>query len=143
MPTTPCSCGSDARSSAKRRRSSHERSSTSGPTLPSFRLRDGAPSPATRIEGEVWEIDDSALRELDAFEGYPELYTRERIALRVAEPEARDVDAFVYVLARRPPARARVIATGRYAAAGTALPEGAAPDQFEANEAPRQRRQRR
>lgn len=106
-----------------------------GPYPALLPLRDGAPPPTTRIEGEVWEIDDRSLRELDAFEGYPELYTRERVALRVAGPEAREVDAFVYVLARRPPARARVIATGRYAAAGMPLPDGAASDQFEANEA--------
>lgn len=88
-----------------------------------------ASRPTTCIEGELWEIDDEALRELDAFEGSPELYTRERIALVTAEGEA--LEAFVYALARRPPAHARVITTGRYAAPGTALPSGAAPEQFE------------
>jgi len=86
------------------------------------------------VSGEVWEIDDSALRELDAFEGSPELYTRERIRLLV-DPEVDEggeLEAFVYVLARRPPAHARVITSGRYAEAGTVLPDGAAPEQIEA-----------
>ncbi len=90
--------------------------------------RSSAP-PTTCIEGEVWEIDDSALRELDAFEGCPELYVRERIAL--ASAHAEELEAFVYTLARRPPAHARAIASGRYVTPGTALPDGAMPEQLE------------
>jgi gamma-glutamylaminecyclotransferase len=105
-----------------------------GPYPALLPLRAGTPEPTTCIEGEIWEIDDSALRELDAFEGCPELYTRERIALVTpddARSKRREVEAFVYVLARRPPAHARVITTGRYGVAGVALPEGAAPEQFD------------
>jgi gamma-glutamylaminecyclotransferase len=105
-----------------------------GPYPALLPIRPGAPAPPTPVRGEVWEIDADALRELDAFEGCPDLYVRERIALvmreRTAEPE-REVEAFTYVLARRPPANARVITTGHYASAGTALPEGAAPEQIE------------
>ena len=87
---------------------------------------DAAPAPTTLVAGELWEIDDSALRELDAFEGCPELYTRERVALvSGAGAEAAEVEAFVYVLAGRAPRSARVIADGRYVAEGVGVPEGA------------------
>jgi gamma-glutamylaminecyclotransferase len=91
-------------------------------------------APSAPVHGEVWELDDSALRELDAFEGCPELYVRERIAVRMDAGDERE--AFVYVFARRPPARAQILTTGRYSAAGTRLPHGASPAQIEAkNEA--------
>jgi gamma-glutamylcyclotransferase (GGCT)/AIG2-like uncharacterized protein YtfP len=92
----------------------------------------GARAPVALVHGEVWEIDDHALRELDAFEGCPELYMRERIALAMLamNEDRRALEAFVYVLAQRPPARARVIGDGRYSAAGTLLPHGATPDQI-------------
>jgi gamma-glutamylcyclotransferase (GGCT)/AIG2-like uncharacterized protein YtfP len=110
--------------------------------------RDAQPATA-RVSGEVWELDDSALRELDAFEGYPDLYTRERVALltdAASDDEAgRELEAFVYVLARRPPAHARVISSGRYDAMGTVLPEGATPEQIEtvSTLGPRKRARRR
>ncbi len=86
-------------------------------------------APATTcVIGEVWEVDDSALRELDAFEGVPDLYTRERLAI-VTDSETRE--AFTYVFARRLPKGARPIESGRYAAPGTALPTGASPAQIE------------
>lgn len=100
-----------------------------GPYPALLPIRDGAPSPATCIEGEIWELDDAALRELDAFEGCPDLYRRDRIALVAGD--GAELEAFVYALARRPPARARLIPTGRYAASGTVLPDGATPDQIE------------
>jgi gamma-glutamylaminecyclotransferase len=84
---------------------------------------------AVLVAGEVWEIDDRALRELDAFEGYPDLYGREHIAVDGDDGEPRR--SFVYVLARRPPAHARVIATGRYVGSGTVLPEGATAEQID------------
>ena len=99
-----------------------------GPYPALLPARRAASPPATCIEGEVWEIDDEALRELDAFEGCPELYTRERIGLVSSDGE--ELDVFVYTLAIRPPRHARVIESGRYAAAGTALPEGASPEQL-------------
>jgi len=99
-----------------------------GPYPALLPVRRAARPPATCIEGEVWEIDDDALRELDAFEGCPELYTRERIGLVSADGE--ELEVFVYTLAIRPPRHARVIASGRYAAAGTTLPEGASPEQL-------------
>lgn len=143
-----------------------------GPYPALLPAREGAPVATTHVSGEVWRLDDRALRELDAFEGCPELYTRERIALslesaevdndnapphgdeaalsdapphgdeetpsQATRPEAapgrrhlatRDFTAFAYVLAAAPPSDARVIASGRYAAAGTTLPRGAAPEQ--------------
>jgi gamma-glutamylaminecyclotransferase len=77
------------------------------------------PEAETPVHGELWEIDDSALRELDAFEGCPRLYTRERIALL---HDTREVEAFVYVYARPRPGAARVVVNGRYDQVGTALP---------------------
>ena len=91
-----------------------------------------SPAPTTCVEGELWAIEETALHALDAFEGCPELYRRDRIALVTADGE--EVEAFVYALARRPPAHARVIATGRYAAPGSPLPNGAQPGQIEPDE---------
>ncbi|MCW5831892.1 MAG: gamma-glutamylcyclotransferase [Labilithrix sp.] len=134
-----------------------------GPYPALVRARDGAPAATTRVTGEVWTIDDRALRELDAFEGCPELYTRERIAVLVESTSddertgddarrggaparrdltPRDVRAFVYLLAGRPPASARVIASGRYTAAGTPLPDGAAPAALTRSTKRRPRRRR-
>lgn len=58
-------------------------------TLPGFRLVDlgGYPGIVTdpaggKVEGEVWRVDQEALRRLDAFEGTDlGLYRRDRIAL--------------------------------------------------------------
>lgn len=94
------------------------------------------PSSASVVSGELWELDDTRLCELDAFEGYPDLYGRERITVDLAANASHE--AFVYVLARRPPAHAVVIATGRYATSGTVLPEGATPEQIE--EEPKRKR---
>lgn len=82
---------------------------------------------ATRVFGEVYVVPDSALGDLDAFEGCPDLYRRECVAL---EPDGAPGDepapseAFTYVLARRPPARAQPVPGGRYAVRGLALPAG-------------------
>jgi gamma-glutamylcyclotransferase (GGCT)/AIG2-like uncharacterized protein YtfP len=80
---------------------------------------------ATRVHGEVYEMPDASLAELDAFEGTPDLYRRETIALDGG------TSAFTYVFARALPKRARVIADGRYASAGTLLEEGAKASQVE------------
>lgn len=81
---------------------------------------------SVRVAGEIWELDEAALDELDAFEGCPDLYSRERVTLETEG--ARTVEAFVYVLAGPAPADARVIATGRYEGLGTVLPNGAAAE---------------
>lgn len=80
------------------------------------------------VHGELYEIPDASLAALDAFEGTPHLYARERLRLR---SPAGERDAFAYVLARRPPRTAEVIASGRYSVAGTALPDGAKLEQVE------------
>jgi len=91
---------------------------------------------ATRVSGEVWHVAAAAIPALDAFEGCPELYTRERITVLLTSesrpaPEA-PLDVFTYVLAGPPPPHARPIPSGRYEKPGTNLPEGAAPDQIAA-----------
>lgn len=87
--------------------------------LPSDALRDRA---ATRVVGEIYEVDAAQLATLDAFEGCPDLYRRESIAL---EREGVKIEAWTYVLARKPPSGAVVVATGRYAGGGIVLREGA------------------
>lgn len=54
------------------------------------------PSDRVGVTGEVWEVDDQALAELDAFEGVPEgLYRRECVPLQAPFTDAR-VDAYIY-----------------------------------------------
>lgn len=91
---------------------------------PAMLPRDAARDTA-RVHGEVYDMPDASLAELDAFEGTPDLYARETIALDGGDA------AFTYVFARRVPKRARVIADGRYAARGTLLEEGAKASQVE------------
>lgn len=88
--------------------------------LPRDARRDTVP-----VSGELYEIPDASLAALDEFEGAPDLYTRETIALE------GDATAFTYVFARRVPTRARVIADGRYASEGAVLEEGAKASQVE------------
>lgn len=100
----------------------------------------------TRVAGEVWDVAEAALPDLDAFEGCPELYTRERIAVLLdsapASTDGLPLDAFTYVLAGPPPPHARPITTGRYGKPGSALPEGAAPEQIAGPDAPKRRTNR-
>ena len=49
--------------------------------------------PGAPVVGEVWEVDDDGLAQLDVLEDYPTLYTRRLTALRTGEP------ALIYVLA--------------------------------------------
>ncbi len=72
----------------------------------------------TPVHGEIYDVDDAALAALDEFEGCPDLYRRERVALE-------DGEAWAYVFAREPPRGARVIASGRYEADGVVLDSGA------------------
>jgi gamma-glutamylaminecyclotransferase len=64
------------------------------------------------VHGEVYEVDERALEALDAFEGCPDLYRRERVALEAGS------DAWTYVLARAAPRDACVIVSGRYEGSG-------------------------
>lgn len=77
---------------------------------------------ASTVAGEIFEIDEAALDVLDVFEGCPDLYTRERIAL---EHGAAAIEAWTYVLARPVPRHAVVLETGRYSGGGVVLEEGA------------------
>ncbi len=83
-----------------------------------------------QVTGELYAIDERSLDVLDAFEGCPDLYSRERIQL-VHDGESRE--AWTYVLAREPPADAVVVASGRYAGGGVVL-------QVDAHEVTRTRR---
>jgi gamma-glutamylaminecyclotransferase len=100
----------------------------------------------TRVAGEVWDVAEAALPDLDAFEGCPELFTRERIAVLLesasTSTDGRPLDAFTYVLAGPPPPHVPPISTGRYCKPGASLPEGAAPDPIAAPDVPKRRTNR-
>lgn len=107
--------------------------------LPRDAERDGATG--ARVRGEVYEVDDACVADLDTFEGCPELYRRERIAVVMegagderageaaggagagaAEERGAEVVVDTYVLARKwREAQARVIADGRYVGNGREL----------------------
>ena len=74
------------------------------------------------VEGEIYEIAEASLEVLDVFEGCPDLYARERIAL---VHDGAPLEAWTYVLATPVPAHAVVVATGRYAGGGVVLEKGA------------------
>ena len=98
--------------------------------LPASEERDVAARP---VEGELYAIPEHALAELDRFEGAPELYRRERVAV---EAGGERLEACTYVLARRVPARARVLASGRYDQRGTELEAGVTEEQIAGEDEP-------
>lgn len=57
---------------------------------------------STSVVGELYEVDEDTLLELDAYEGVPELYRRERVRL----DDGREVVA--YVLVHAPPDAVRI-----------------------------------
>ncbi|CAN5922901.1 hypothetical protein BH11MYX4_BH11MYX4_44740 [soil metagenome] len=90
--------------------------------LPADPARDagaGAGAVSVSVSGELFEVDEAALEILDVFEGCPDLYVRERIALEGAG------EAWTYVLARPIPRHAVVLAQGRYRGGGVALEKDA------------------
>jgi gamma-glutamylcyclotransferase (GGCT)/AIG2-like uncharacterized protein YtfP len=77
----------------------------------------------TAVHGELYEVGSAALGELDAFEGCPSLYRRERVEVVGVGVQVGDVgadaveqrsDADTYVLAADAPASAPVLEDGRY-----------------------------
>ncbi|MBX3190747.1 MAG: gamma-glutamylcyclotransferase [Labilithrix sp.] len=86
-------------------------------TIERFRLIDLGPYPAlvrgdgVHAHGELFAIAPEKLPELDAFEGCPDLYVRERVLVDAA---GERVFAFTYFFAREAPADAVVITSGRY-----------------------------
>lgn len=84
-----------------------------GPYPALLRREGGCP-----VAGELYEVDADALAVLDAFEGCPDLYARERIRL---VREGEELEAWTYVLAREVPAHAVVVTSGRYAGGGVVL----------------------
>lgn len=83
---------------------------------------------APNVHGEVFALDESALPELDAFEGVPTLYRREPIDLVTDGGEA---SAFTYVFAKKAPKSAQPVTTGRYVKVGSVLEGGADASQLE------------
>ena len=70
-------------------------------TAPRYRLYDTGTYPAlvedprgVSVRGEIWEVDDTCLRVLDAIEDVPSLYERREV--EIAEPRTADVQTYVY-----------------------------------------------
>lgn len=81
-------------------------------TAPAFELVDLGPYPAlvaggaTRVRGEVYDVDEATLAALDAFEGHPDLYVRIRVTL------ADGTEAIAYAMPRARVAGRPRIASG-------------------------------
>jgi gamma-glutamylaminecyclotransferase len=78
-------------------------------TEPRYRLYDLGPYPGlvadvagVAVAGELWDVDAAGLAELDRFEGVPDLFVRELVAVRGT---AGPVEAYLY--ARPVPSGAR------------------------------------
>jgi gamma-glutamylaminecyclotransferase len=79
-------------------------------TEPKYRLYDFGTYPGLvrdeanglAVKGELWEVDESCLAELDDYEYAPELYSREPIAV---QGRTDRVESFVYSKAVPPKAR--------------------------------------
>jgi gamma-glutamylcyclotransferase (GGCT)/AIG2-like uncharacterized protein YtfP len=68
--------------------------------LPSDRARDAK---ASTVRGEIFEVDDGDIDALDAFEGAPALYRRERISVTLVDAMSEPIETCVYVLAGKIP----------------------------------------
>lgn len=70
-------------------------------TEPTYRLYDLGTYPGLvkdgsaglAVKGELWEVDEACLAELDDYEYAPELYTREPVAVQGAD---RPAESFLY-----------------------------------------------
>jgi gamma-glutamylcyclotransferase (GGCT)/AIG2-like uncharacterized protein YtfP len=93
--------------------------------LPLDVSRDAA---SPNVHGEVFALDEAMLPELDAFEGAPTLYVRERIDLVTDEGVT---NAFTYTFAKKTPKSAQPVTTGRYVKVGAILEQGANENQLE------------
>ncbi len=81
---------------------------------PALLAADAARDPhASRVAGELYEVDEAAFVVLDRFEDCPDVYVRERIMLEHAGVQST---SWTYVLTGEAPSHATLIAGGRYAA---------------------------
>lgn len=83
--------------------------------FPAITTLDEGPCP---VVGEVYRVDDEALRDLDRLEGVPSLYTREATSV-IVEPrrdgdERINLDALTYVWARTDGEDLTVIPSGDF-----------------------------
>lgn len=84
-------------------------------TAPKFRLLDLGPFPAmipgdSRVHGEIWQVDNTKLAELDRFEGHPGFYRRDTIDLDDGS------SAQGYILARETHRRHPIVTCGDWMA---------------------------
>ena len=70
-------------------------------TVPAYRMYDTGSYPAmveddngVAIEGELWEVDEHCLQQLDSIEGTPHLYQRRTVVL--SDPEIDDAQTYIY-----------------------------------------------
>lgn len=72
---------------------------------------DRASAGAVSVLGEVWDVDDAGLAQLDILEDYPDLYNRRPVALRSGDT------ALIYILRGHPEdhgMRGTVVPSGDY-----------------------------
>lgn len=67
------------------------------------------PQGTTEVKAELLEVDEATMERLDRLEGYPRLYGRRKVPVRL--PDGQADTAWVYVMNRLPD-RARVIPGG-------------------------------
>ncbi len=65
--------------------------------------------PVSRVKGELYEVDPATLRSVDALEGHPHVYRREKIT--VILEDGREVEAWVYFYPRP---RGRLLKSGEF-----------------------------
>lgn len=89
-------------------------------TEPRYTLLDMGPWPGlaeggnTAVFGEVYQVRPSMLPLLDAFEGVPHLFVRDRVSLQPAGPTNAPNLAYAYFLASSPVSTGKIIPSGRW-----------------------------
>lgn len=61
------------------------------------------------IKGELYEVNQTTLKRLDKLEGYPRLYTRQKVDVRQQKTVHK---AWIYLLNRQNPPRALIVEDG-------------------------------
>ncbi len=65
--------------------------------------------PISKVKGELYEVDSRTLRNVDALEGHPRVYRRERIT--VILEDGREAEAWAYFY---PSPRGRLLRSGEF-----------------------------
>ena len=65
---------------------------------------------AVRVYGEVWEVDEFTLKQLDQFEGHPNWYQRAQISVKLNSCE--NISSSLYIMPGQPDSHLKVIISG-------------------------------